>query len=220
MGLVSLPLIVRCMQRLTCAVREHGIPEQSEFTVVKTETYNGINKYLLELSTTDIRTLEDIVSYNEANKGTEGAKPGDVPAFPNGQDNFYEIVAHAGRTDDTYYKALEHIHKQSRENGIDAALQYHDDDGHVKQLDAILVSDDKGAGQQLAAQAGYPIITIPVGLDSRGMPVGLSIHHTAWEEGRLIMWASAIENLLRKKQSSRPTPTYRNHLSKNIPISK
>ena len=65
---------------------------------------------------------------------------------------------------------------------------------------------------------GYPIICIPIGLDAAGFPVSLSIQHTAWSEGKLIKWASAIEDLIHHVQSWRPTPEYRNFTSKNIPI--
>ncbi|KAK3716628.1 hypothetical protein LTR37_006258 [Vermiconidia calcicola] len=199
---------------------EHGGPQHSEFTVVKAEAYNGINQYLSELSNTEMRSVEDVLAYNKANNGTEGATPGVVPAFPTGQDNFNEIVAHAGRKNQVYHSALTHIQTQSRKNGVDAALTRQAAHGAHQQLDAILICDDKGAGQQLAAQAGYPIITIPIGLDDRGLPVGLSIHHTAWEEGKLVKWASAIEDLLRKESGWRALPKYHNYMSKNIPIGK
>ena len=52
---------------------------------MKVEAYNGINAYLSELCSTPIKTLEDIVEYNIKNRGTEGAFPGDHPAFPTGQ---------------------------------------------------------------------------------------------------------------------------------------
>ena len=198
--------------------REHSDPKHSEFTVVKAEAYLGINEYLSTLSNTGVRTLEDVIIYNRSNKGTEGAEPGDVAAFPTGQDNLLELAAHAGRKNETYYQALEHTRKQSRENGFDAALKRVDENGETTTFDAMLICDDKGAGQQLAAQAGYPIITIPVGLDNKGMPVGLSIHHTAWQEGVLIKWASAIEDLLHESNGRRATPTFRNYTSKNIPI--
>ena len=128
------------------------------------------------------------------------------------------MVNSKGIQDETYFHALEHIHKQTRENGIDAALQYTDSDGHSSQLDAFLMCDRRGVGQQYAAQAAYPIIIIPIGLDSNGIPVGLSLHHTAWKEAELVKWASAIEHLWNEKNGWRATPTYRNHLAKNIPI--
>ena len=80
--------------------------------------------------------------------------------------------------------------------------------------------DRKGVGQQLAAQAGYPIICIPIGLDKQGIPVALSIHHRAWQEALLVKWASAIEDLLREVTGHRACPTYANSSSKNIPINK
>lgn len=65
--------------------REHGKPNQSEFTVVKVEAYNAINAYLSELSITPTKTLEDVVSCNNSNKGIEGSNHGDTAAFPIGQ---------------------------------------------------------------------------------------------------------------------------------------
>ena len=63
----------------------HGKPSESEFSVVKVEAFNCINLYLSELSETRMKTLEDVIEYNEENSGTEGGKPGDHPAFPPGQ---------------------------------------------------------------------------------------------------------------------------------------
>ena len=53
--------------------------------MVKVDAYNGINAYLSELSDTCIKSVEDIIQYNENNSGTEGAYPGDHQAFPSGQ---------------------------------------------------------------------------------------------------------------------------------------
>ena len=64
---------------------EHGEPSQSEWTVAKTDAYNGINSYLRELSNTPIKTVEDVLVYNQSNEGTEGPTAGKVPAFPSDQ---------------------------------------------------------------------------------------------------------------------------------------
>ena len=63
----------------------YGKPSESEFTVVKVEAFRGINSYLSELSGTPMKTLADVIEYNQKNSGTEGAKPGDHPAFASGQ---------------------------------------------------------------------------------------------------------------------------------------
>ena len=134
--------------------RELGEPDKSEFTVVKAEAYSGINAYLLDLEGSEIKCLEDVVAYNEKNSATEGAHPGDHPAFASGQDNFEEIVKCKGLKDATYGKALDYIRRKSQEEGINAALRYRRDDGKIDELDALLMCDKKAVGQQIAAQAG------------------------------------------------------------------
>ncbi|SLM35695.1 Amidase signature domain [Lasallia pustulata] len=133
---------------------EHGLPQRSEFSVVKVDAYNGINAYLSDLVDTATRTVEDIIAYNTENRGTEGASPGDHAAFPSGQDNLHELALSGGHKSKTYHRALHHIHTQSRTRGIDAALKHRTSDGETVKLDALLLCDGKAAGQQLAAQAG------------------------------------------------------------------
>lgn len=70
---------------MTYGIRELGEPQKSEWTVAKVDAYNGVNKYLSRLEGTKVKTVEDVVTYNEQNRGTEGAEAGDHPAFPSGQ---------------------------------------------------------------------------------------------------------------------------------------
>jgi hypothetical protein len=65
--------------------REHGKEEVSEFTINKVECYYLMNAYLSKLKNTNIKTVEDVVRFNNENAGSQGAKPGDHPAFPSGQ---------------------------------------------------------------------------------------------------------------------------------------
>ena len=73
------------------------------------------------------------------------------------QDNFHKIADSGGLEDSTYSTALRHIQKQCRDNGIDAALRMHNDANDRGKFDALLLCDRKGAGQQLAAQAGMVV---------------------------------------------------------------
>lgn len=216
-------------------------PGISEITVSAIQTCYLMEEYLSKLKNTSIRTLADIVAYNNENRGTEGGHPYDMPAFPDGQPLFRQCVETKGIRNDTYYAALRHIQSQCREYGIDAALKHKDSaTGKETQLDALLFCDVKRGGIQIAAQAGYPVLTIPAGLDSDGMPVSLVLIHTAWQDDKLVKWASAIENLLahhnkqrtkqyqqgygkdkivpREKRLGRIPPTYKEHLRKNIPV--
>lgn len=60
-------------------------PSRSEITVNKVECYYTFNRYLASLTNTPIKSLEDVIAFNDANRGTEGPYPGDHPAFPTGQ---------------------------------------------------------------------------------------------------------------------------------------
>ena len=196
-----------------------GYPNQSEYTVVKVDFYNNIRTYLSELTNTQIRSLEDIVQYNYDNDGTEGSNPWPlgIPAFYSGQDGFLASLASEGEMDETYYQALEFCHYQSRERGIDAMLA-----NNGRPLDAVLVPPDVGQTYQIAAQAGYPMITIPAGIRAEsGMPFGLALMGTAWSEASLIRWASAIEDLQfvgGGKAGGRTLPKFYDYLKKNVPI--
>lgn len=83
MGLVWLQFC----KHLTSAnpFRTYREPSLSEFNVVRVEAYNGIKEYLSELSGCSMTRVEDIIIHNEQNRGTEGAWPGDHPAFASGQ---------------------------------------------------------------------------------------------------------------------------------------
>lgn len=198
---------------------ELGEAAKSEWTVARVDAYNGINSYLSKLEASSVSSVEEVVDFNKQNTGSEGAEPGMIPAFPDGQANLLEMIRAKGIKDDTYHAALAHIHTQTRQNGIDAALQYRDPKtGATSELDALLFCDRKGVGQQYAAQAGYPIICIPIGLDVHGMPVSLSLQHTAFKEAELVKWASAVEHLWNRENGWRATPSFRHLLAKNVPI--
>jgi amidase len=215
-------------------------PERSELTVSKVQTYSLMKQYLSNLSNTPMRSLEDICRFNDENTGSEGGLRGTHPAFPTGQDLFWECVQTQGIEDDTYKSALKWIRKQTRERGIDAALRHQATSSSKEEyLDALLFCDIKMGGTCIAAQAGYPVLALPVGLDPDGMPVGTTLIHTAWQEGLLIKWASAIEDLMRHHcemtrstwelggidQSlnehecwGRTPPVFKEHLRKNVPV--
>lgn len=204
-----------------------GRPNESEYTVVAVDFYNNINSYLSELDNTNIKTLEDIVKFNYENDGSEGgyAYPdaGGIPAFASGQDGFLASLATGGTRNETYWQALSFCQGKTRE-GIDWALQGGGQEipGGKAKLDGLLVPPDVGQTYQIAAQAGYPMVTVPAGTHSSdGMPFGLAIMQTAWAEGELVRWASAIEDLQTTTDGwkyKRTSPEWRSYLQRNIPV--
>lgn len=204
-----------------------GYPNESEYTVVAIDFYNNINTYLSELNNTAIKTLEDIVQYNYDNDGSEGGYPypsqGGIPAFASGQDGFLASLATKGIRNETYWQALGFCQGRTRA-GIDWALGGggHRLPGNATQLDGLLVPPDVGQTYQVAAQAGYPMVTIPAGVHSAdGMPFGLAVMQTAWAEPELIRWASAIEDLQLTTEGfpyKRTLPRWGSYLERNIPV--
>lgn len=180
--------------------------------------YNNIARYLSELSNTNIRSLADIVAYNLNNTGSEGGSPGIHPAFGSGQDGFLASLATGGVMDETYYQALSFCQWSTREGGIDAALNYFN---NGTTLDALLVPPDVGQTYQIAAQAGYPMITLPAGVNAVShMPFGLALMGTAWSEASLVRWASAIEDLQFSSgtKQRRTAPLWRGYTERNVPV--
>ncbi|KAI8946183.1 amidase [Xylaria longipes] len=182
-----------------------GHPEQSEYTVVKVDFYNDLKKYLAGLTANpnNIRSLEDVVEYNIKHTEREGGVPCTHPAWPTGQDSFDKSLATKGVEDETYKSALSFIRQKTRDEGIDAALKC-----EGKPFDGLLVpvQADGGVAVQIAAQAGYPMITIPVDVGDDGVPFGLAIIQTAFKEDKLIKYGAAIEAVV----GGRPRPTFRN----------
>ncbi|KAK5630596.1 hypothetical protein RRF57_006311 [Xylaria bambusicola] len=177
----------------------------SEFEVVKVEFYRSLPSYLstLENNKAKVLTLEDIIAYNIKHADREGGIPGTHPAWPTGQDNFDRCIASKDDDKAVYLEAREYNLRKSREEGIDAAMTHGKDE-----LDGLLVpiQAEGGAACSVAAKAGYPMITIPVGVDDNDVPFGIGIIQKAWKEAKLVKYGSAIEDLIR----NRPQPKFLN----------
>jgi amidase len=188
---------------------EYGAGESgsklSEFEVVKVEFYRSLRDYLATLkgNKEGIFSLEDIVAYNVRHTDREGGVPGTHPAWPTGQDNFDRTLESKDGNGAVYSKALEYMLRKSREEGIDAAMRHGD-----IELDGLLVplQAEEGVACSVAAKAGYPMITIPIGATDNGVPFGMGIIQTAWKENLLVKYGSAIEDLA----GHRHRPTFLN----------
>ncbi|KAJ5527500.1 hypothetical protein N7513_011659 [Penicillium frequentans] len=195
---------------------ERGYPNESEYSYVKVDFYNNLKTYLADLNNTDIRSVEDLVQNNIDNYGSEGGYPSIHPAFGSGQDGLIASMESKGVMNATYWEALAFCQRTTREEGIDAALKWNNGT-----LDGLLVPPDVAQSIQIAAQAGYPVITVPAGTEEvSGMPYGLAIMNTAFSEPTLIKYASAIEDLQKTSGTKwqRTLPEWRGYLERNLPV--
>jgi amidase len=152
-----------------------------------------------------MRTLKDIIEFNEKNRQTE------MPFF--GQDRFIKAEAKGPLTEKEYVDALEKCRKMARTDGIDAVMNKHQLDALIAPTEGPawmtdLVDGDRvlGSSSTAAAVAGYPSITVPAGFVF-GLPIGLSFFGRAWSEPKLLELAYAFEQANNVRKAPRFLPT-------------
>jgi len=183
-----------------------GKYDDAELEVLLYEFKDGINSYLRSRgATTKMKSLDDLIAYNKANAGKE------MPWFA--QEQFERAQSKGLLTDTKYRDALAACRTLSREQGLDAVINKH-------KLDAIVAPSNgpswptdplngdryTGGNSSVAAVAGYPSITVPMGFASE-LPLGISFIGSAWTEGRLIALAYAFEQATRARRAPRFLPT-------------
>jgi amidase len=176
-----------------------------EFTVLLCEFKDDIAAYLSELRNTSMRTLADLIAFNEANPDPE------LRWF--GQEVFLQSEATGGTADPAYAEALA-TSKRLATEGIDQTLARFDLDAIVSITDSPpwttdLVNGDHflTASSTPAAIAGYPSIAVPAGYSFGELPVGISFIGTRWSEPTLIKLAYGYEQGTRHRHAPRFLPT-------------
>jgi amidase len=154
---------------------------QSEVTVLLFEFKVQIAEYLATLERTTVRSLADLIAFNVSHCQNE------MRYF--GQELFQLSQSTSGNLADSLYRAARaHSFASAGPNGIDAALQR-------DRLDAIIAPSYSFASTP-AAVAGYPNISIPVGLSAEGKPAGIWMYSGFLQEPRLIAFAYDLEQTL------------------------
>jgi amidase len=176
--------------------------DESELLVFMYELKADLNAYLARLGPgAPVRTLEDIIAFNEHNRQKE------MPYF--GQDLFLKAQAKGPLTEKEYVDALAKNHQLARTEGIDALMdKYHLDaivaptGGPAWLTDLINGDHSAGGSSNAAAVAGYPNINVTAGFLS-GLPVGISFFGRAWSEPTLIKLAHSFEQVTKARQAPR-----------------
>jgi amidase len=171
--------------------------DASELDVMLYEFKDGLNKYLA-VSPSSKKSLEAIIAFNTANAGKV------MPYF--GQELFERAQAKGPLTDPAYLKARDNARRSAGQNGLLSALDKNNLDAVLAPsmspawpTDHLLGDHYLGAGYGIAAVAGTPSITVPMG-DVRGLPLGVTLMGRAYSEPDLIAFAYVLEQSTRARK--------------------
>jgi len=165
----------------------------NEFTVLLAEFKAGLGSYLAgSPAPIPVRSLADVIAFNKR----AGAR--ELGLF--GQDIFDKAQATKGLADPAYRKARATSFAAAGPKGIDRLLRANRLDALVGptmppawKIDAVNGDQSSGGGAgSLAAVAGYPHLTVPMG-QVKGLPVGLSFIGPKWSDGLLLSLGYAYE---------------------------
>jgi len=182
-------------------LESHGKFDDTELLVLMYELKADLNAYLEGRPNAQVRSLADVIAFNEKNKAKE------MPYF--GQDLLLKAQEKGPLTDKEYVAALTANHSLSREHGIDGVMDKFHLDALVAPTGAPawltdLANGDHAVGgsSNAAAVAGYPNINVPAGFVF-GMPVGISFFGRAWSEPALLKIAYGFEQLVKARKPPR-----------------
>jgi amidase len=176
---------------------------RNEIHVLLSELKVNLNAYLATTpAAVRTRTLADVIAFNRAHSDDE------LALF--GQELFERAEATTGY-DEAYRRARQTSLRLAGTEGIDKMLRDH----HVVALvgptmppawpiDAVNGDQISGGGAagSLAAVAGYPHLTVPMG-QVRGLPVGLSFLGPAWSDALVLSLGYAFEQASRRRVEPR-----------------
>lgn len=178
---------------------------KSELTVLQFELKADMNAYLADLASSPVRTLAEIIAFNDAHAGEE--------LFYFGQEHFLHAEETTSLSDPVYLAALEENQRLARQDGIDAIMDAYQLDALVMptvglpcRIDLINGDHFSGGGTQPAALAGYPAISVPAGFVF-GLPVGVTFTGRAYSEPTLIKLAYAFEQGTKVRRAPQYLPT-------------
>jgi len=175
------------------------------YAVLKYEFKHTLNEYLASTpSTVKTRSLNDVIEFN--------IKHADIELALFDQSIFIDSQALGGIDEPAYLTALANVQRATRERGIDLLMREHDVQVLVAPSGALAPRIDPvngdvwpswaGAGG-LAAKAGYPHLTVPMGT-VKSIPIGLSFIGGKDQDAAVLSYGFAYEQLTKL----RAEPTY------------
>src|SRR5262245_49827763 len=153
-----------------------------EFTALLYEFRAQIADYLATLTHTNMRTLADLIAFNDAHC------PQEMPYY--GQEVFLLAEMFPGYPNDPAYIAARTHARTASRSGIDGVIN-----SGVDAIVAPHLTNSTGP-----AVSGYPNLSLPVGIRDSGRPAGMLMYSTFLHEPQLIGFGYALEQALNVRQ--------------------
>jgi amidase len=153
-----------------------------EFTALLYEFRAQIADYLATLTHTNMRTLADLIAFNNAHCVQE------MPYYD--QDVFLMAEMFPGYPNDPAYIAARTHARTAARSGIDDVIN-----SGVDAIVAPHLTNSTGP-----AVSGYPNLSLPVGIRDSGRPAGMLMYSTFLHEPQLIGFGFALEQALNVRQ--------------------
>ncbi len=189
--------------------------DDSEMVGFLYELKADLAAYLKRRGNTTVKSLKDVIAFNEQNREHE------MPYF--GQDIFIKSEQKGGLDSKEYVDAVALNQRMSRAEGIDAVMDKFKLDALVAPTGGPawltdLINGDHSAGgsSSAAAVAGYPNINVTAG-HLWGLPVGISFFGRAWSEPTLLKIAYAFEQMTKARQTPKFLRTIDDEALKSLP---
>jgi amidase len=176
----------------------------SETMIMEFEFKADIAAYLATRTGLSVRTLADLIRFNEEHAAEE------MPYF--GQERFLAAETRGPLSDELYVRVLEASHtfrdgfaRFFAEQGFDALVA----PTNAPPWAIDLFDGDKllGGSAQAAAVAGFPLITVPAGFVADMLPLGVTFMGPSMSEATLIKLAFAFEQANPVRRAPRYIPT-------------
>ena len=175
----------------------------AETEVLQFEFKDGVNKYLARANA-KVKTLTDVIAFNNANKEKT------MPYFK--QETLIDSNAKESLDSKSYKEAVSKLAKSRKvisdtlkENNLDAICGI--SNGPSACID--IINGDYGTGFSFsgpAATAGYPHITLPMGM-LHELPIGISFIADAYQEEEIIKIAYAFEQATLQRKAPKFIPS-------------
>ena len=183
-------------------VSDRGFEKEEDLLLFEFKA--GMAAYLASLGdATKLRSVADLVAWNEANKDRE------LPLF--GQELFERAVKVGPLTSDEYKQLKADLQRRARAQ-IDGALAKHKLDALLSAsagppwvIDVVNGDNFTGASSSLPAIAGYPNVNVPSGFVHE-LPIGIALFGAAYSEATLLRLAYAYEQASHARRPPRFLP--------------